>query len=189
MPAIPALLITLIVIVTSVSLPLERWPATSCLGILAFIGHTLCGVPLRLIIRRLAFFLPFMIMLAVSIPSVAGFQRGGELALLLLLRSTVSFLAVLWLTQVVPLPNLLKALRRLRVPPVMVDCLQFMFRYSSHLYQEFERMRLARDTRSFQRVSRIRSWLLTSQMLGMLLLRAINRAERVHRAVQARTLR
>jgi cobalt/nickel transport system permease protein len=74
---------------------------------------------------------------------------------------------------------------RLGVPRVLVATLQFMERYLHVLGDELARMSLARRARSFRRGS-ILSWRLLTGMLGMLLLRSFDRAERVHSAMIAR---
>lgn len=180
------LLVTLCLVILAVTLPLELWPATACLAIVVFIGHTLARIPLRDSLRRLALFLPVVCMLSLSIPALEGFERGFDLAVLILIRSTISFMAVLWLIRVLPIPELLSTLRGLNVPTVVVSSLSFMYRYSFLLWHELERMRLARRTRSFGRRSIWREWTISAQLVGMLLLRAFDRAERVHLAMLAR---
>jgi cobalt/nickel transport system permease protein len=54
------------------------------------------------------------------------------------------------------------------------------------LWDELRRLRSARDARDFGGGSTVREWTINAQLIGMLLLRAMERAERTHRAMLAR---
>jgi cobalt/nickel transport system permease protein len=60
-----------------------------------------------------------------------------------------------------------------------------MDRYRHVLLEELERMATARRARTFDRRSAL-SWVLLTGLIGMLFLRTIERAERVHGAMVAR---
>lgn len=180
------LIATLMLIMLSVTLPLENWPATACLAVVVFVAHTVSAIPITYVVRRLVIFLPMVTMLAVSIPALEGFQRGFDMMALIILRSTVSFLAVLWLVRTTPFPDLLMALKQLHVPMVVVSSLAFMYRYMFLLWDEVLRMRTARRARAFGQRSLLGKWHDYSQLVGMLLIRSFDRAERVHRAMLAR---
>ena len=72
-----------------------------------FVGHTLAHVPLKYLLRRLALFLPVVIMISLSIPISQGFQAGWEKMAAILFRSTLAFVAILWLISVMPFEQLL----------------------------------------------------------------------------------
>ena len=74
---------------------------------------------------------------------------------------------------------------RLRVPPVLVATLHFMYRYLHVLRDELARMVQARRARSFRRRGAL-DWGLLSSLIGVLFLRAMERGERVHAAMRAR---
>ena len=81
--------------------------------------------------------------------------------------------------------DLLLAMRRLGVPRVLVATLQLMERYIHVLGEELDRMRTARRARSFHPRSDW-SWTLLTSMVSVLLLRSLERSERVHAAMIAR---
>jgi len=176
----------LAVIVCGLLTPIGSWPVYGVLGTLVFIGHTVAEVPLGYLARRLAVFLPLLLMLSISLPAVEGFRRGSDIMAAILFRGSLSFLTVLWLIRVLPFAELLKTLTRLRVPALLVAMLAFMHRYALLLWSELSRMRVARSARTFGRAERHFRWKTSAQMIGMLLIRGMSRAERVHQAMCAR---
>ena len=60
-----------------------------------------------------------------------------------------------------------------------------MYRYIFLLWEELASLRNARDARDFGQSWRQR-WVMNAQMIGLLLLRAMERAERSHQAMLAR---
>ena len=85
-----------------------------------------------------------------------------------------------------PFEQLLVTLRRLKVPAVIVAILAFMYRYVFVIWDELDRMRLAWKTRSFGEGSLLFRWKTLARMLGMLLIRSLGRAERIHGAMRSR---
>lgn len=186
LPPLTKLAITVMVIGIGVSLPLQYWPALGALASLIFIGHSLARIPLAYLGRRLAIFLPMVLMLSISLPLAQGFRSGWDIMAGILFRSTVAFLATLWLVNVMPFDQLLVTLRRLRVPAVLVAMMAFMYRYVFVLWDELAKMRNARRARTFTSRGPWQRWRTSVQVIGMLLIRAMQRAERVHGAMCAR---
>jgi cobalt/nickel transport system permease protein len=180
------LLLTLGVVVASLSVPVEYWPAEGVLATLVFAGHTLARIPVGYLARRLLVFVPMVAIFAISVPLSQGFSSGWEIGVSILFRSTLSFLSLLWLVNVMPFDQLLLTLRRLRVPAVFVATLAFMYRYIFVLWDELEKMRMARRARTFGAGGFWLRWKTSAQLIGMLLIRAMERAERVHGAMCAR---
>lgn len=179
-------LLTFTVALIAVSIPPRYWPVQGVLGVLIFTGHTLAGIPLAYLARRLAVFLPMVLALSISFPLSAGFREGWEVMAAILVRSTLAFLAVLWVVNVMPFNHLLITLRQLYVPAVLVAMLSFMYRYIFVLWDELEKMRAARRARTFHPRPLLTRWKDNAQLIGMLLIRGMGRAERVHDAMCAR---
>ena len=177
---------TLAVILTSVSLSLEHWPALGALAALALGGLALTGMSLPALLRRLGLFLPLVMALALSVPLTQGFSAGWSIAILVLARATLSFLVGLWLVRVMPFDELLRTLRQLHAPHVMIGCLAFMHRFLFVLWDELERMRTARRARQFGHTSLRTQWTGASDLIGMLSIRSVDRGLRIHRAMLAR---
>ncbi len=184
--AVAVLLVAVALIAAAVTIPLRWWPLEGVLASLVFALLSLARVPVAYLVRRLALFLPMVLLISLSLPAAQGFASGWELSAVILLRSTVAFLPALWLINVLPFPELLRTLKRLRTPTLLIAILAFMYRYAFLLWEELERMRTARAARSFGRGGLWFRWKTTAQAIGMLLLRSIDRAERVHGAMCAR---
>ena len=186
LPAGTKLFLTLLVIVVSGLIPLERWPAQGLLLVAVFTALSLAGVTVRYLARRLALFLPALFVFGLSIPVASTDGLAWNWAVALWLRCTVSFLAGLWLIHVLPLRELLGVLRRWHCPVILIAMIGFMYRYVFILWDELRRLRSARDARDFGGGSTWREWTISAQLIGLLLLRAMERAERTHRAMLAR---
>ena len=186
LPAGVKLFLTAAVIATGLWLPAERWPAYGALASLVLIGHSLARIPLAYLGRRLAIFLPMVFLFSLSVPLSQGFLAGWEIMAAIFLRSSLAFLALLWLVNVMPFDQLLLTLRRLRVPDVFIATLAFMYRYAFVLWDELDKMRTARRARTFGSPGIGLRWKVSTQLIGMLLIRAMERAERVHGAMCAR---
>ncbi len=179
--------LTLSVIVASSLIPLEHWPAHGVLLALTFAGLSLAGVTLTYLARRLALFLPMLLVFGLTVP-MNQVDRSAAWAwtIALWMRCTVSFLAGLWLVHVLPFAELLSTLIRWRCPRLLVAMLAFMYRYIFILWEELARLRHARDARDFGRSTLLIRWTTNAQLIGLLLLRAMERAERTHHAMLAR---
>jgi cobalt/nickel transport system permease protein len=121
----------------------------------------------------------------------APLPQGGEgsrgaIAGAIIVRSLISFLAALWLVHVTPFDELLATLRRCHVPALLVSLMSFLYRYSFVLLDELDKMRTARQARSFGAADWRSRWKTNAQLMGQLLIRAMNRGERVHGAMCAR---
>lgn len=179
--------LTLGVIVISSLIPLENWPALGLLLVIVFGSLSLAGVTVRYLIRRLTLFLPLLIVFGLTIPiSQVQKEAAWSWMIALWLRCVISFLAGLWLIHVLPLPELLSTLLRWRCPAMLVAMLSFMYRYIFILWDELARLRHARDARDFGRGSLMMRWTMNAQVVGLLLLRAMERAERTHQAMLSR---
>ena len=92
------------------------------------------------------------------------------------------------LTQTTSVIELMSGLRQLRFPAIWVELFAFLIRYAAVLADEWSRMQLAREARTF-RLERRRRFALLAQSLGALFIRAYERAERIHQAMLARGYR
>jgi cobalt/nickel transport system permease protein len=111
-----------------------------------------------------------------GLPAVVG---------LLLARNSLAFLAVIALSAKTGFLPLLRALRQLKIPSVLVGTLYFMYRYVHVLSDERDRMLQARRARNFGRIG-VREWPLLAGLIAVLFLRSLERGERVHDAMLSR---
>jgi cobalt/nickel transport system permease protein len=178
--------LTAAIVITAVIVPVRFWPLHGMLACLVWIGLSLARIPVGYVLRRLMFFIPMVLLLSASMPLSQGFATGWEIMFSILIGSTLSFLAGLWLVNVMPFQQLLATLRRVWVPEVLIALLAFMYRYIFVLWDELDKMRVARRARSFGQTGLWFRWKTSAQLIGMLMIRAMSRAERVHGAMCAR---
>jgi cobalt/nickel transport system permease protein len=102
-------------------------------------------------------------------------------------KSYLSTVGVLLLAGTTSLPLLLGGLERLGTPRLLVLVAQFLYRYLFVLSEQAQHMRLAASCREggvkARRKFRFRA---ATGALAMLFARSYNRAEGIHRAMQAR---
>ena len=179
--------LTLCVIVVASLISVENWPALGLLLMVVFVGLSFAEVTIGYLIRRLALFLPMLLIFGLSLPMTqSGTTSAWSWTIALWLRCTISFLAGLWLIHVLPFSELLATLLKWRCHKVLVAMLACMYRYIFILWEELARLRHARDARDFGRGSILMHWTGNAHLIGLLLLRAMERAERTHHAMLAR---
>ena len=83
-------------------LPPTHLPSHAALVCVLLAALSLARVPFGMVARRLAIFLGFALLFAVSVPLSQGFRGGWEIAQGILFRGVESFLSGLWLVSVVP---------------------------------------------------------------------------------------
>jgi cobalt/nickel transport system permease protein len=180
------IILTLAVIVICAFLPLSNWPLYGCLASLVFVALSLAEIPIAYLVRRLALFLPLVLMTALAVPLSRGFAGGWQTAGTVVVRAIVAFLAALWLVNTTPFDRLLAGLCRLGLPRLFAALLAFVYRYIHVLFDELARMRTAQRARTFTHRPGWRGWKESVQLVGTLLIRALVRAERIHGAMRSR---
>jgi len=180
------LLLSLAAITIGMLIPPAHWPAHGSLLCVLFAGLSLARIPFRFVARRLAGFLLLALMFGITVPLSQGFRGGWEIMAGIVFRGVESFLAGLWLVNVIPFDQLLSTLRQSGAPAILLAILAFMYRFVFVLWDELDKMRTARRARTFDRGGAIFRWRNAAQMIGMLLIRALGRSERVYGAMCAR---
>jgi cobalt/nickel transport system permease protein len=187
------ILVTLAFVVTVVSfdryavaalLPLALFPV-----VIAALGH----IPARMILRGVLLASPFAVMMGVFNPvfdrqvmiTMAGLGiSGGCLSFAsILIRFALTVSAGLILVASTGFAPLCAALRRLGVAEVFTTQLLLLHRYALVLADEAARMNLARELRANGKPMRLTVY---GSLLGHLLLRSLQRAQRIHQAMLAR---
>ena len=184
---------TLVFIVTVVSF--DRYAVAALMPLAAFpLALAMLGeLPARPLLRKLLFAAPFAVLVGLFNPLL---DRAPMLALgavhvsagwvsfaSILVRFALTVGAALVLVAGTGMNTLCVALTRLGVPPVMTTQLLFLFRYAFVLGAEAARTSTARELRSGGRAMALAAY---GPLLGHLLLRAFERAQRIHLAMLAR---
>ena len=195
------LITTLVFILAVIITPPTKWQVFALyllfIATLIFVSK----VPILYILKRSLVIMPFVVMIAISIPffregEVAGSYNiwlwqvsvtysGLQVLWNILAKAWLSILSLILLTSATKMTSLLEALEQLRMPRVMVMLLSFMYRYIFVLADEVMRMKQARDSRNFggKRLWQIRT---IGNMIGTLFIRSYERGERVYVAMLAR---
>lgn len=173
-------------VLTAAVLVLPPGAGTSFL-LFFFLVAVLMGVsqiPLEFIAGRTLLILPFVLLAAIAAPwrDDVGFAWFAAL----LMRSLLCLIFLVLLTNTTRFTELLRGLRRMGVPRVLVVNLGFLYRYIFVLADEIMRMRLASECRRVGRLPVRREFRLLTSMLGTLLLRSFERAERMYQAMLSR---
>ncbi len=164
----------------------------------AVVVAVLARVPARRALRRLAamdgLVIVLLLMLPFTTPGPALFELGPLtasvegllLAVDLALRVHAIGLMLLALVGTLDPVVIGHALHRLRLPAALVQLLQFTVRYLGVLEAESTRMRTAMRARGFVPGTNWHSYRSLGYALGMLLVRSLERSERVLRAMKCR---
>jgi cobalt/nickel transport system permease protein len=152
------------------------------------------NIPGPYLLRKLLIASPFAVMVGIFNPlldhtvlmHIAGLNlSGGWISFVaILLRFTLSVSAALILVATTGFAQVCMALTRLGAPRIFATQLLFLYRYIFVLTEEGLRMSRARDLRSCGK--RGTGITIYGFMLGQLLLRTMDRAGRIHRAMLCR---
>ena len=188
-------------IVLVVLTPIRNWQAFALYFGLIATCLAISKLPHLYVLKRSLVIFPFVLMIAIFIP----FFKPGEVVgsyniwlwkvsvtydgLLILanvaVKAWLCILSLILLSATTRFGDLLKGLKQLGVPEVIVLILSFMYRYIFVLVDEVMRMRRARDSRNFGG-GRLRQLKTIGNMIGTLFIRSYERGERVYAAMLAR---
>jgi len=162
----------------------------------------IAGVPLRFVLRRVVILSPFIIFLAAACPLYDHVEvamalgpwrfvtTGGWLtAANISVKFALGVTALTALMCTTPFASLLEALGWFRLPKLLVMQLGFLYRYLFVLTGEAMRLRRARDFRGAHLAPTRRRLAAAGGLVGSLLVRTLDRSDRIHLAMQARGYR
>ncbi|MCW8329120.1 energy-coupling factor transporter transmembrane protein EcfT [Photobacterium sp. SDRW27] len=114
--------------------------------------------------------------------SVFGLVKAQDI----FIKSTVSSIVMISQCHGISGLELSKALTRLKVPGKFILLLQFCIRYISVMQQEISSLRIAMLARGFGNGPTLHNWRSYGYLFGMLLIRALARADRIWFAMKCR---
>ena len=203
-------LVTILFILSNVALPDGAWPAFAAAWGVVVLAGFLAQLPSGYLFKRSFVALPFALAAVTVLFTIPGtavatfslFSRPitiSDAGLIrfasIVIRSWLSIQGAIWLTATTQFPDLMHALRHLRVPRLLTAIISFMYRYLFVLADEAARLLRARQARSAAPIGgkgggrllwRAR---VAGGMVGQLFLRSFERSERVYNAMLARGYR
>jgi cobalt/nickel transport system permease protein len=164
-------------------------------------GSLLAGLPARDVAKRLlplnALMLVLFVLLPLSTPGDAiwqlgpwAFSREGlRLAVTIALKGNAVLLTLVALLGTMDAVTLGHALSHLYVPDKLTHLLLFTVRYLDVLHREYLRLRAAMKLRGFRPRMDRHTYRSLGYLVGMLLVRSLDRAERIVAAMKCRGFR
>jgi len=154
-------------------------------------------IPFRAIAKKVLFISPFAIFIGIFNPLldtsviVKPFGvpvTGGWISFFtIILKFILTVSTALLLIAVTSFPGICEALERLRFPKIFVIQLLFLYRYLFVLLEESLRMIRAREARSFGKKGKEMKTFV--RLISVLLIRSVERAERIYQAMVSRGFR
>ena len=179
----------------------ESFITFSLYALLIAVLILLSKIPLNFIFRKSLAIIPFVLLICIFIPffkkgEIAGVYSLGTWRIAvthdglkvfwnILIKSYLSTLSMILLMASTQFPNFLKALERLRMPYIFIMILSFMYRYIFVLQDELLKMKQAKEARSVGGSKWIHTKALAN-MVGVLFIRAYERAENIYLAMCSR---
>lgn len=173
-------------------------PALIAALALALMLAALARLPARATAKRLAVVDGFILVLLATLPfttpgapvftafglpaSAEGLRMAAEIGL----TANAVILAVMALVGALAPTTFAAALAGLAVPPKLVHLMSFALRYLGLLEDEYRRLRMAMTVRGFRLQNSPHTWRSLGWLVGMLFVRAVERAERVTAAMICR---
>ena len=163
------------------------------------LGWAACGLSPRVVLRRLLPLNAIMLLLVLLLPlttegtplmdhgplrffSQEGLLDGAAIAV----KGNVIMLALLVLLGSLDAVTLGHALSHLRVPDKLTHLLLFTVRYLDVLHREYQRLRAAMRVRGFRPRMNRHTYRSYGYLVGMLLVRSLDRSERIVAAMKCR---
>jgi cobalt/nickel transport system permease protein len=182
-------------ILVVVATPPEMFWAFGVYGLIVLTLVAIAGIPFLTFARRLLIEVPFLIF-AIFIPIIGTGPRVEVLGVSLseagllsawniLAKGTIGVSTSVVLASTTSARDLLAGLEKLKVPGLIVQIAGFMLRYVYVVRDDFERMRVARDSRAFHAKGPTQ-WKVLAQSGAALFVRSYERGERVHLAMLSR---
>lgn len=188
------LLVTVVYLCLMLSVPSTHIDLLIWYSLYPILAAPLFGVKYSKIFLQSLIILPLLLLIGVFNPIVdkTPVAMVGDFTITtgwlmfagVLLRGLLSLQSLLIIIHSIGFVGIVRALDRLGLPKFLTTQLLMVFRYIRVLIEEGLAMKAARDARSFGRKHlSVKMW---GVLVGQLFLRSVDRAERVHRAMQAR---
>jgi cobalt/nickel transport system permease protein len=176
----------------------EQFPVLLVAVVISFALVISAGLRFRDVGKRLVLVNGLILLLWLVVPLTFGGQAllqvgslslsraGVILAARITLKSNAILLTFIALIATMAFSTLGYALKQLRVPQKIIHLLLMNYRYVFVIEQEYQRLIRAAKIRGFQPKTNLHTYRTYAYVIGMLLVRAISRAQRVYQAMLCR---
>jgi cobalt/nickel transport system permease protein len=181
--SIPSKLVsTMILLIIIVTLPVSLYGIFAVLLLLLCSVAIMSRIPLLFLLKRMALLEVFV--LTVSLLSLLQ-PNGIFVFSRLVLKSSLCLFTIVLFSNTTPFAKLLEALRKWRLPALLITLLALMYRYLFVLIDEMERMQRARTSRTFVK-KKLLLWRSLATIMAQLFIRSTGRAEKIFAAMCSR---
>jgi cobalt/nickel transport system permease protein len=191
-----ALLVMVLFVFALLSVPKFNLPGVIAFGAFPLFLMSAAKLQVGMMVKRLLLISPFVLAMAAGnlfldrnpVILIYGITLSGGMisGTVIVGKTIISVAGLLSVTSSIPFYRICRALEAFRVPDVLITQLILLDRYRSVLHEEAQSMLKARNIRSFGRKGK--ELFRTAPLIGSLLLRTTNRAERLYRSMSARGL-
>ncbi len=190
---IVAAVVFAIVTVSSATLTALLLALATAAGALLVSGAPLLGTLKRMLVMD-GFIIILLLLLPFTVPGDPAFTlfglsasfEGVERAVHIALKANAVVLLLLVLVGTLEPVTFGHALLRLKVPPTLIHLLLFTVRYIDVLHDEYLRARIAMKARGFRPANSRHTYVCIGYLVGMILIRAVERSERILAAMKCR---
>jgi len=159
---------------------------------------TAARLPLRTVMLRLLFANLFILLLWIFIPftmkgetlihigHLAVTKEGLLYCFLLTIKTNSILIILITLTATMPVFTMGRAMSAFRVPEKIVNLFIFSYRYIHAILLEYKRLKEAMEIRGFRPKTNMHTYRSYAYLVGMLIVKSHDRAERVHSAMICR---
>jgi cobalt/nickel transport system permease protein len=182
-----------------VSLPRTSLSILFCYAVGPVAVLVIAKIPLRFVFKQILLVSPFVLVLALSCPlydkiplrvafgpffwrTTVGWMR----CFAILGKFVVTMLGLIGLVSTTRFGDLLTGLQKLGLPKLLIIQLGFLYRYIFVLIDKVHHILRARNVRRLKNLGFKRELKVAAAMVGSLLIRSIDTAERINIAMQAR---
>ena len=167
---------------------LHRVPAMSAALAAAVLAVAAARLTPAVVLRRLLPLEALLLMVVLLLPA-NSLPHNGWLAAVIVLKANALVLGWLALAGTMDATTLGHALAHLHVPQKLAHLLLFTIRYLDVLHREYRRLRAAMRVRSFRPRMNLHTYRSFGYLVGMLLVRSLDRSERILGAMKCRGFR
>lgn len=179
----------------------NRFPAILSALSVSLVLIALARLPWRKVLHRLMAVNGLIVFLWIFLPftyegetwftlgPLQATREGVVFALQITIKCNAILLALIALLATIPIVTLGHAMGTLRVPDKLIQLFLFTYRYVHVIFQEYDRLRNAMRARGFVPRTNTHTYRSYAYLVGMLLVRSHDRAERIYQAMLCRGFR